>query len=32
LGLLNTTAQSFLFVLQGVPQGLLNVLQAKDAA
>lgn len=29
LSLLNTAAQRFLFVLQGVPQGLLNVLQAK---
>jgi len=29
LGLLTTPARSFLFVLNGVPTGLLNVLQAK---
>jgi large subunit ribosomal protein L10 len=29
LGLLTTPARSFLFVLNGVPAGLLNVLQAK---
>ncbi|OHE71094.1 MAG: 50S ribosomal protein L10 [Verrucomicrobia bacterium GWC2_42_7] len=28
LGLLNQPAQQFLYVLQGVPQGLLNVLKA----
>jgi len=30
LGLLNTPAQKFLFVLNGVPTALLNVLQAKS--
>lgn len=32
LGLLTTPARSFLFVLNGVPTGLLNVLQAKSRA
>lgn len=32
LGLLTTPARSFLFVLNGVPSGLLNVLQAKAKA
>lgn len=32
LGLLNTPAQRVLYVLNGVPTGLLNVLQAKSKA
>ncbi len=32
LGLLNTPAQRVLYVLNGVPTGLLNVLQAKAKA
>ena len=32
LGLLTTPARQFVFVLNGVPTGLLNVLQAKAKA
>jgi len=32
LGLLSQPGTSFVRVLQGVPQGLLNVLQAKSEA